>query len=107
MSLHVHWIASRRLNELSVVGLAHEPIRGFADAIRARVMASVMKPAKEQEVVEVGFATKRPVLVVVGFRAIRRHPAAGEAAEAISRMQRQAQPMRRAAAAERGEPPST
>jgi hypothetical protein len=37
------------------------------------VMTPVMEPAQEQEVVQLGFATERPVLVVMGLRAMSRH----------------------------------
>src|SRR5258708_13509986 len=69
-------------------------MRRLADAERARMMAVVMKPAQEQKVFETGFPAQGPVLVVMGFRAIRRHAAPGKAAEAISDVERQAQPVR-------------
>ena len=57
-------------------------------------MAVVMKPAQEQEIVEAGFATQRPMFVVMSFGAIRGHAASGEAAKAISDVQREPQPLR-------------
>ncbi|HEY7877907.1 MAG TPA: hypothetical protein VIC55_06765, partial [Gemmatimonadaceae bacterium] len=58
------------------------------------MVSVVMKPAQKQEVVETGFPTERPMLVVMSLGAIRRHAAAGKAAEAISDVERQAQPVR-------------
>jgi len=87
-------VASQWLDHTTVIRLERKAIGCFADAIRARVVTAVMKAAQKQEVVEAGFATQRPVLVVMGLRAVRRHAASGKPAEAISDVERQAQAVR-------------
>jgi hypothetical protein len=90
MSFNCHRITRRWRDHVPVVGLEGEPIRGLANAKRARMVSVVMKPAQEQKVVEAGFPTKRPMFVVMGFSAVRRHATSGKAAEAISHVERQA-----------------
>src|ERR1700693_21092 len=93
MSIQGDRLATWWLDHMPVVGLERKAIGCFSDAIRTRVMTSVRKAAQEQEVVEVGSATECPVLVVMGFGAVGRHAATGKA-EAVSHVERQAQPVR-------------